>query len=429
MVFEQAVKEPGERAAQIVRIIRSMDVDYESDRQAFDYLIRGRALADLFGDLTLAYQIFDAALESGASKWYVLHQRAVFELNHFRGTLKRALDAIKEAELAAPHPDRAIRHTRALILRRLALETDNPAERDRYRSEAKGLLARQLDSARESHPHVAYAQILIDELDELTRKQIEGDNEAIPLAERAISELAREIEQVIFVGLQRFPGDEHLLVLESRFAQLIENDPRSARALERAFASSPGRAFVAVRLARYLVQKGNLSTAKKTLEQCLQQNPSSKEAHFEYAKLLSKESEARLTKEIGHHLRRSFTKGDTNYDARFAFARHEFVHGNREEAVREFAELAESRLAPEVLNRIQRPVLTERGEFKEFRGVIKVMYSDYCFVTVTDLGADVFAHMSQFPKGGWDNAIVGAPVVFTLTFRMRGPFALGVKFG
>jgi SIR2-like domain len=320
MVFEHALKEPGDRAAQIIRIVRCMNIDYESDRQAFDHLIRGRALAELFGDLHLAYQIFDAALESGASKWYVLHQRAVFELNHFRGSTKRALEAIKEAELAATHPDRTVRHTRALILRRLALETENPAERDRYRSEAKGLLTRQLDSAKESHSHHAYAQILLDELDERIQKVSDENEETAPLTERAIAELVREIEQVIFVGLQRFPGDEHLLVLESKFAQLIENDPRSARALERAFASSPGRAFVAVRLARYQLKKGDAAAAKKTMEQCLHQNPSSKEAHYEYALLLIKENEARLAKEIGHHLRRSFTKGDTNYDARFSFA-------------------------------------------------------------------------------------------------------------
>lgn len=428
MVYQRALTDPRERAGQVVRIIRHMDVDYQSDQVAFDQLIRGRVLAELFADWNLAYSIFDAAMESGAKKWYVLHQRAIFELNHYSASPRKALETIRLAEIAADRPERTLQHTRALILRRLALESRDEAEIVRYRNEARTLLERQLDSARESHSHHAYAQLLTDELEgKLRDLMVSGEEEASEMAQRAISELVRDIEKAIYVALQKFPGDEHVLTLEARFAKLLENDPRSGRALERAFASSPGRGFVAVRLSRYYANKGNVDKAKDVLEQCLRQNPDSKESHLELARILVRQGEAKNATAIGYHLKRSCNRGDANYDARYWRARHEYLYGDRKEADVEFRALSESKLAPKVINRIEGLVLNEEGEAKEYSGSIKLLYTDYCFISSVELGSDIFAHIYEFPNGIWDQLRVGIPVRFGLAFRMRGPYAVKVR--
>ena len=121
-VFKQALPDAVERAAQITRIIRHMDVDYESDRDAFTQLVRGKTLADLFADKAIAWQIFDAAVESGAPKSFISHQKAVFELHHPNGNMRLAMQAVLEAEQAAESRDRTITHTKATVLRRMALE-------------------------------------------------------------------------------------------------------------------------------------------------------------------------------------------------------------------------------------------------------------------------------------------------------------------
>lgn len=129
-----------------------MDTDYESDSIAFGQLIRGRVLSDLFADKMLVRQIFDAALDSGAAADYINHQNAVFELHHPRGSMRAAMQAILEAEKHSSGRDRSIQHTKSMILRRLARESDHQLERDKYRTEAKLILRKLMDTARMSHP-------------------------------------------------------------------------------------------------------------------------------------------------------------------------------------------------------------------------------------------------------------------------------------
>ena len=55
---------------------------------------------------------------------------------------------------------------------------------------------------------------------------------------------------------------------------------------------------------------------------------------------------------ISYHLKRSFTEGDTNYDAQALYARHEFLFGNKSEADRLFSGLKNQTFAPKFFNRL-----------------------------------------------------------------------------
>lgn len=163
-VFGQALPDPIERAAQITRILRHMDVDYDSDREAFSKLVRGKTLADLFADKRIVADIFRAALESGTSPSFIDHQRAVFELNHPGGDMRAALAAIRNAAAKSDRSDKSIEHTEAVILRRLALESGHRLEKERYRNDAKSILRRLERSARTPHAVTEHARLLLDEL-------------------------------------------------------------------------------------------------------------------------------------------------------------------------------------------------------------------------------------------------------------------------
>jgi len=424
IVFRSALIDQEERVAQLTRIIRNMDVDYASDDLAFRQMIRGRTLADLFQNKQLAASIFEAALESGAPRSFVEHQRAVFELHHKSGNLYTAMEAIERAIAAADHDDRAILHTKASILRQLALTASQPLIRDKYREEAKAILFKQIRGGKVSHSFSTAAAILIDELkDKVAEKPKEG---AQDLQSRAIAEVIREIEEILYEGLQRFPDDEFLLVHEAELGKVLNDTVRASEALTRAFQASPGRAFIAVRLARFELARGDAGKAIEILKKCLAANGGSHEAHFQLARILMDQDERGLRDEISHHLRRSFTPADSNLDAQFWCARHHYLYGDRAMANSLFKQLASARVASDHRNRV-RDVLRGPNNETRFAGVIASMKDSFCFVSCPEIGTELFAHSSEFKEREWKKAGKGDRVTYEVGFALRGPSARAVR--
>lgn len=428
MVFRQALPDAVERANQITRIIRNMDVDYSSDQSAFRQIVRGRVLADLFANKAIAYQVFDAARESGASLAVVEHQRAVFEMNHPNGDLKVALAAIEKAEQSLDYTDKAVLHTKATILRDLALKSPHGLVRQKLREDAKAILRKQTTSSRVSHPFHLTAQILIDEIrDKLRDMTAEGPLEGSELQQRTLTELIRQAEQMIFEGLQRFPGDDFLLTVESELGRLLDDEKRAAQALGRAFEASPGRTFVAVRYARYQAQQGNLQGAIDILQKSIAANPVGKETHLALAKLLMTKGEEQHKTEISYQLARSFTPGDSNFDAQFWNARHAFLYGDKDVAIAAFRQLGEAETPPEYRTKVKGVVVdSEAKKPRRFAGPVRTLYDSFCFIRCAELKADVYAHCSEFDQDEWSRTHIGSSVDFELGFTFKGPSALHV---
>ncbi|MGC2048276.1 MAG: SIR2 family protein [Gallionella sp.] len=422
MVFSQALREPSERADQIVRIIRNMDIDYESDAAAFRQILRGKALADLFADKNLALRIFVAALESGAHQSVIEHQRAVFELNHRAGDLQEALKAIERAASAHKHIDKAILHTKASILRELALISPHKLMRSRLRDEAKDIIKKHINSSRVPHPYNTLGLIFVDELiDMLGEAPEENDNGLSELKDRAIADVIRHTEQVIADGLQRFPGDEYLLSLEATFARILADEKRALSALSKAFEASPGRGFIAVRYASALQRQGDSPKAIDVLTRSIATNPAGKEAHFALAKIYISIDEVLNKDEINYHLKHSFTQGDSNLDAQFWYARQNFIYGDRELAQTIFSALGKTWIPAEYRNDVKGVILDVNGNGKRFSGSIKRVEDYYCYIVCPDLHCDIFAHGSDFIDEDWKKISSGTRVSFVLGFSFRGP--------
>lgn len=431
MAFESAFRDPITRSNQIIRIIKNMNVEYESDEIAFRELIRGKKMAEAFSEKRLCDNIFDAAKESGAALSYILHQRAILEMNHPNGKLKKALDIVKESE-AKVQEERgvdsfAIHHTRAVILQRLAKEAQTLPEQEKYRLDSKYYLRMQLSSSNTSHAHSSLASVLIDELEDKLHELKSASEDSGNLTSQAITSLISEIDNLIDEGLAKFPSDDRLKSQEARLAEQLKNEERAQRALETAFIKNKSNVSVAVRLSRFYQGCGDYGKAQEVLDDCLQMNPAEKKAHLQYAKLLRSLDEESHREAIGSHLRKAFSDGDSNFEAQFWYARFHFLYGDKAKASQTYQALKSASMSPARKREKRGFAKDNSGKKRIFTGIVESTQSDYCFIGSLELKENVFAHFTCFQNGAFDVISKGDKVSFHLGFTFNGPCADEVR--
>ena len=166
LVFEQVLSTQKQKYDALLRLMKGMNRDYAPDSDAFENLMHGATLRAIFANADLARELFDEGVALGGDIGFILHQRAVFELQHNDGSLDVALDAINKA-LALSPTDKARLHTKANILRRQALDASNDIKKAHLRSEAIRVV-NQIDQ-KGSRDFVMSLTIHIDELIDLLK--------------------------------------------------------------------------------------------------------------------------------------------------------------------------------------------------------------------------------------------------------------------
>ena len=244
--------------------------------------------------------------------------------------------------------------------------------------------------------------------------------------EQVLLRIVREVEQSIAEGLQLFPDNERLLGAEAEFRELIDQSDRAEEALKKAFAINPRQDWIAVRLFRKLASK-DLPAARQILKQCLDANPGSKWVHFELAKsyLYSTEpTERSLRKE---HFRRSFSEGDSNFDAQFWFARELFLTGEYSEATKLFEHLKGASISPGIKRRIRGVLLDAGGKLMRFNATVEKREDTYCFVRSSAFPERLFLHISNFVDD-WQRLSLGNELEISIGFTMTGVQASEARF-
>ncbi len=99
---------------------------------------------------------------------------------------------------------------------------------------------------------------------------------------------------------------------------------------------------------------------------------------------------------IRNHLRSSFTAGDTNNDAQFWYARHEFLHGDSRKAAFVFGQPKAMPVSHSSRTQGRGYVLDATGTPGWFEGRVKTASDTYCFVSCVEFGHNVYIHFSQF---------------------------------
>jgi cold shock CspA family protein len=125
--------------------------------------------------------------------------------------------------------------------------------------------------------------------------------------------------------------------------------------------------------------------------------------------------------ELTYHLRRSFTDGDQNYDARVLYARQLFIDSQFEEARKIFDYLRRLSLSPSIRNRLVYPV----GGKSE--GRIVRLEPSYCFIARDGAGDWIYTHRSNVAEHTWKNLTYGARLRFEIAFSVMGPGAFNIE--
>ncbi|MEH6491659.1 P-loop NTPase [Halopseudomonas sp.] len=426
-VFEHALRSPEEKASQIVRVLEHLNLEYSADNEAFSHLIKGKQLAEIFGDKSLAIKIYEAANKTGADAHYIFHQKSVFELHHPGCDTKAALSYILQAEKALPEgrADKAIAHTKALIYKRLARESRTSLETEKYRTEARIIFERLVSGHKDSRAINGLAELQLDELE--SKINDISNTESDDLMERVFVEQVKKIESTIYTGLQKFPGDEYLLTRQEDLARKLLDNARAKSILEEAYKKNSSSEFVSIRLARQRNVSGELADAEQILRDGITHNPNSKPLHLELAKLLIKQNDEQKNTEIEHHLKRSFSPSDSNYDAQFWYARHQYLHGDRLKSKEIFAFLKKARMAPRQKNALHGDSLNAVGEKIIYHGHITSEHVSFCFIRCIELNDSIFAHTDRFDNLPAEGLKANVDVTFNLSFTMKGPSAYAVN--
>ena len=412
IVFQRALIDAENRLDKYLRCLRALNIDYATDEHAFRQMVRGRAVLDLFPSNEMASQVFKAARETVGDEPYLLQQMALYEMNRPSGGLSRAMDLLERAAAGAPY-DFSIKHSRAELLLRLADVARTPLEKEQRLREASRIASSLRDdrSGRQDGSHAFHTIVKVG-LKRLEDVLQEGENPS----EDVVSSAIRAVEDSLFDGLQRFPDDSYLLSSEAELAKLLKDSNRALSAMRSAFKTNPRNSIVAVRLAKSLEASGDVANARATLQTGLDNSPGDKRLHYALSKFLLRH-EPQAAEQITYHLQRSFTDGDSNYDAQLRYARQLYIAGDIEDAKKRFRALAAAKVAPHVRGLMRYPL---EGWFS---GRIVRLEATYGFVVKDGIGDWVFVHRSDVNPDLWPSLRIGSRVRFQVAFRMQGPAA------
>ncbi|WP_223578510.1 SIR2 family protein [Kangiella taiwanensis] len=423
IVFNHTIGSQEEKYEQIVRLASKMNLDYTSDNQAFRKIISGKKLATMFSDKSYALGIYDIFEKIGADSSHINHQKAMFEIHHSNGNLKSALSFIAEAKNQSEYGDtnRAIKHTEGTILRKLSRKEPNVLLKSKYRENAKDIF-KELMSGKpnDSRNHVGYLYTLLDELNDM-REATESLSD-----DEVFVDTVKKAQSTINKALQLFPSDTHVLEVEARLENFLQNFEKARELIEKAYSINSDNFYVTIRHARNLVKSNKEKEAIKILGDSLAKQPNNMAINFEIAKILISKNDEGLLPQIETYLKRSFAKFDGNYLAQLWYARHHYLYGDYSVANEIFSHLKSARISPAVKNNEKGIVLDSNNSPMIYSGYIKQDHGNFYFIYSNELRDTVFAHQDDFNDDVDDDNILNKNVSFNLVFTMKGPKAKNI---
>jgi len=123
-----------------------------------------------------------------------------------------------------------------------------------------------------------------------------------------------------------------------------------------------------------------------------------------------------------YHLQRSFTEGDSNYDAQVLYGRQLFLMNDRDGSRKVFAKLSEARLGPAHRNKLLYPI-----DNQLFQGKVSKREAGYCFIARDGAGDWIYAHASNMEESAWKTLTLGSRVEFKIAFSIRGVKAFALR--
>jgi len=418
IIFSEVLSDKQDRYDEYYRILSCLDVDYENDRTAFLSMTKARNLLENFSDPTMIRELYNLASESNVDDPKLMQQEAIFEMNSSGGNMNKAESLLSEASKLSPN-DSIIQHSFAEIALVKAEKSKHKLEIDKYLSEAESICKKLISKYKDKpHPFHTLLKVHLFKI-----KRIIDDNDS-PSIERAI----KDTEKTFSIARQQFPEQEFILEAESQFNKLLNHRPEAIELLERAFELNKRSPYLCLRLANLYEQNRQDDKAKATIEETLKLIPNDKDVNYRYAMNLTKDKVPDLNT-IKHHLKRSFTKGDSRYQSQFWYARTIYLLGEIEEANLIFDILKNISILPNLKSK-PRGKVRQDGHLISFKGIVYKIESKYGFLTRDGIGDKVYFYRYEYAANYdsiWEKITAGTRVTFNLAFNYRGAVALNIK--
>jgi tetratricopeptide (TPR) repeat protein len=257
------------KASLLLTAIKSLNLNYKIDADAFEQFIRSDLLVDSLRTLDNRTLFFETAIQKDPQSPYVRQ--------HYSRMLIRA----GKPELALSQIEKAIEldsrvlvlyHTQGLVLAMLATAAESIELGRRRMVQAEQAYQRSLNLY--DKDEYCYASLARLYLDWAKKVPIESTN-YIAKAEAAISQ-----------GLRVVANKERLWVASAEIQAWLGDEPSRLKDLERAIREQPGAVFPRYLIARAYRTAGEPQKAIDKLEPVLKENPDEFRLCIEYAKAL-----------------------------------------------------------------------------------------------------------------------------------------------
>jgi cold shock CspA family protein len=410
IVFDRILTNLEERYDVYLRCLNALNLDYSIDRKAFRQMIRAKTLLSLFPDPLMVRSVYERAKKELDEESYIYHQMGIYEMNRLGGDLDESANLLALANKTHPD-DPSIKHSMAELKLKSADSSKTDLQREKLLRDALEITnSLKREEKEDSYAFVTAAKIAITKL-QLAIKAEEPDS--------VVESLLKDAEKNLFDGLQRFPGDSYLLDADANLGSVISDQERVVNSLKKAFTANPRSSYLAARLAKYYSKRQEFEDARKTLEKGLEANPNDQRLRYLLAKLLL-ETSSGSGEEIAYNLLRSFTEGDSNFDAQLLYGRQLFLNGKFEDSKAVFKRLSAARVPGNIKNAPLYPFL------KDSRGRVIRLEATYGFIAIDGSGEWIYVHQSNVGELTWEDLGRGSRVRFRIAFSMKGPTAIEV---
>lgn len=410
IVFNDVLHRPEEKFNEYMKCMHYLNLSYHTDRLAFYKMIRARVLLDLFPDHTMISKIYSIANERMGDDPYLSHQRGIYEMNRPNGNFGLASHHLEEALKSSPS-EPSFLHSVAELNLKQAENACTLLEVENRLKQAESTCLSLKGASVDSYPITTLIKIKLLKL----RSVLKEENALLSHIESIVKEIEKEIDE----GLQRYPGDEHILVLDAQFASLLSDDSRVLSSLGKSFEANPRNSYIAIRYATCL-KEVDVNQSRQVLEKALDANGNDIKLHYAYSKLLL-ELSVNDNDLLEFHLRRSYVPGDRNYEAQLLHARQLFINGNYDQWKSLFSVLRHAKISPAYKSDFKYP-LTDT-----FEGRVVKVEATHGFIQRKAHGDHIYVHPDHVQKSDWSLLAFGTQVVFNIAFSMKGPGAINVK--
>lgn len=413
LLFDNILHDQDLRFDAYIRCLQELNTAYQADAFAFHQMVRANVLVEMFVNPDLILNIFKVAGNMEGQTAFLLHQMAIFELRRPSGNLEHSMDLLRMAEQIEPR-SASIKHSRAEAELKLAEKASTSLEKEKHLTRAEEI-AGSLATRRllDPHPYHTRCKALLMRI----KDALATSGESIPSS--LVEKFARDMEELLSRALQQFPDEPHLLDAESQFAGLLSDSERALNALEQAFDGNPRNSWFAIRISRAYLTKGEPAKASEVLRRALEANSNKHELHYAYAKMHLADPSADPN-DLLYHLKRSFSPGDSNYDAQLLYGRQLFLDGNIDECKSIFEALKSAKMNPDAKSRLRYPLA------QVFQGSISRMEYSYVWIRRDGVGDFVFGHRDNIGDDVWNKLDRDRRVRFRIGFNMWGPSACEV---